>query len=156
MMEIRDPATGKIKPVFIVASVGIIGLVLFLVMGKGSSSSGASDTSTSDSGDSSIDASSAGGGGGSVITAGNSETGFTYMPQSGTNEPISPLGDSNIPVTVGTPYAINPTDPKSQTTTKINTYSIAQMATPTGFQHPTFGRPVVGPTSTRTSIGGSR
>ena len=145
-IEWKDPATGKIKPVFIIAGVGIGGLVLFLLLGKSSSSSGV--TSGGQSGDN-TDAltglqdaltnlgNATGGGGGSSSSAGTSSGGasgdsggggVSSAPSGASSSDYTqdvPIGDSNVAPSVGDPYSARLSVPGGETMTPINTYPAA-------------------------------
>lgn len=152
MIELRDPATGKIKPVYLIAGGGIVLFGIILLMGKGSSGS---STSGVTSGGQSSDitgglsdlqqailslarnpSSSIGGAGGAI---GASATGGEQTATVGTVVAATPvdssstipgftipsLGDSYIPPTVGEPYLSNPSNPISSVITPPNTYPVA-------------------------------
>jgi hypothetical protein len=143
-LEIRDPTTGKIKPVYLVAGVGIGGAALFLLLGRGGGSSGV--TSGGQSGDN-TDAlaslqdainglASGGGGGGSGSSNSGTTGGPTASGGTGFGDTVGAVlpeeqvtipsyGDSNVPASVGSEFAAKVSVPSGETMTPVNTYPAA-------------------------------
>ncbi len=125
-IELRDPATGKIKPVYLIGGGGVVIVGALLLMGgKGGASSNPGVVSGGQSGDLT----------GQLGLLNDAIIGLTSASH------------SNVPASNGSGgYSVNPTDPGSGTTTPTNTYAFSP-STPTDpiAVGPTIPDPVVPP-----------
>lgn len=125
--SIKDPSTGKIKPVVLIAGGGIGLVALFLVAGNGSGGSSGGVVS---------------GGQSSGNTEGLADLEAAIQGLAGGDLPEAPGGggDSNVPPTVGLPPIVNPTNYDSDSYYPDNSYPVAAGYDSTGYSEPiSFG-----------------